>query len=210
MDESPFDVYYNEYDEWYERNRFAYLSELKALEIEIPKGKRGLEVGVGTGRFAGPLGVSFGVDPSVNMLRMAREREVEVVQGRGEELPFFDGIFDYVLMVITICFLDHPDTVISEIRRVLKPNGLIIVGIVDKESFLGKYYIEKKERGSKFYRNARFFSVNEVAELLERHGFRKKKVVQTLFDLPERLKGVEEPREGFGEGGFIVIIAEKI
>lgn len=209
MRSSPFDVYYEEYDEWYERNRFAYLSELKALEGEIPRDKRGLEVGIGTGRFAEPLGVSFGVDPSINMLKVAKERGAEVIQGRGEELPFYDCVFDYVLMVITICFLDDPSTVISEIRRVLKPNGLIIVGIVDRESFLGRYYMEKKEKGSKFYRDARFFSTEEVMKLLEEKGFRRKKVIQTIFDLPEKLKEVEEPKEGFGVGGFTVIVAEK-
>ncbi|MGY0287697.1 MAG: class I SAM-dependent methyltransferase [Candidatus Methanodesulfokora washburnensis] len=115
MSESPFDLYYKEYDEWYERNRFAYLTELEALKREIPRNKRGLEVGVGTGRFASPLGVPFGIDPSVGMIKVAKDRGVEVVQGVGEEMPFPDSAFDYVLLAITICFLEDPDRTILEV-----------------------------------------------------------------------------------------------
>ncbi|RZN59059.1 MAG: SAM-dependent methyltransferase [Thermoproteota archaeon] len=208
MSESPFDLYYKEYDEWYERNRFAYLTELEALKREIPRNKRGLEVGVGTGRFASPLGVPFGIDPSVSMIKVAKDRGVEVVQGVGEEMPFPDSAFDYVLLAITICFLKDPDRTILEIRRILKPNGFLIIGIVDRESFLGRYYIGKKEE-SKFYKHARFFSVGEILELIKGHGFREKRIVQTVFDLPGRIKEVEEPKEGFGIGGFVVIVAEK-
>jgi ubiquinone/menaquinone biosynthesis C-methylase UbiE len=49
-----FDKYFKEYDEWYEKNKLAYLSEVAALKKVIPKGKKGLEIGVGTGRFAKP------------------------------------------------------------------------------------------------------------------------------------------------------------
>lgn len=49
-----FDAYPKEYDQWYERNRFAYLSEIETLKKVISETGRGLEIGVGTGRFAEP------------------------------------------------------------------------------------------------------------------------------------------------------------
>jgi hypothetical protein len=51
----PFVLYYRRYDDWFERHRAAYLSELLAIRALLPWEGRGLEIGVGTGRFAGPL-----------------------------------------------------------------------------------------------------------------------------------------------------------
>ena len=61
-----FNDYTEEYEEWFDKNKFAYFSEIEALKKVIPKGK-GLEVGVGTGRFAEPLGIDVGIDPSKNI-----------------------------------------------------------------------------------------------------------------------------------------------
>ncbi len=84
-----FDTYTEEYEEWFNKNKFAYLSEIEALKKVIPAGK-GLEVGVGTGRFAEPLGIDIGVDPSENMLKIAKLRGIKTFQGYGENLPFKD------------------------------------------------------------------------------------------------------------------------
>ena len=42
-----FDRYYKRYDGWYKKNKFAYLSEVAAIKRILPKGGRGLEIGVG-------------------------------------------------------------------------------------------------------------------------------------------------------------------
>ena len=69
---------YKKYDLWYERNKFAYLSELEAVKKVLPKRGEGLEIGVGTGRFAAPLGITAGVDPSKNMIKIAKKRGIDV------------------------------------------------------------------------------------------------------------------------------------
>jgi len=63
-----FDRNWEKYENWFERHKNSYSSELKALKKAKPDGF-GLEVGVGSGRFAFPLGVKLGIDPSKNMLR---------------------------------------------------------------------------------------------------------------------------------------------
>ncbi|MDP8266919.1 MAG: hypothetical protein P9M07_08295 [Candidatus Aceula meridiana] len=73
-----FDRYYKKYDAWYDRNKFIYLPELKVLNNFIPQGGRGLEIGVGIGRFAAPLNIIIGIDPSNNMIEIARRRGVNV------------------------------------------------------------------------------------------------------------------------------------
>ncbi len=205
-----FDLYSEEYDEWYEKNRFAYLSEVEALKQVVPEKGKGLEIGVGTGRFAVPLGVSIGIDPSEKMLEIARKRGIKVFLGRGEQLPFGEKEFDFILIVVTLCFVDDPDPVISESRRVLKDGGKIIIGIVDKNSHLGRFYLQKKQQGHKLYEKATFYSVSEVIELLKKHNFGEIITYQTIFQPLGRLKEIEKPKKGYGEGSFVVICGKKI
>ncbi len=199
-----FDKHYKKYDAWYEKNKFAYFSELKALRKVLPKRGKGFEVGVGTGRFASALDVEYGLDPSLKMARIAGERGVKVEIGRGEKLPFKNQKFDFCLVVITISFVKEPGKVIKEIKRVLKKKGKLIVGMIDRESFLGRFYQRKK---SEFYKQAHLFSPPQAVTLLKKAGFKKFSFWQTIFHLPQKIKYVEKPKIGFGKGGFVVICA---
>ena len=138
-----FDKYYKKYDAWYDRNKFAYLSELEAVRKALPKAGKGLEVGVGTGRFAASLGIAYGLEPSVKMAELAIQRGVDVQIAPGEKIPFADNEFDYALIAITICFVKDPQKVIAETKRVLKNGAKIILAIVDKNSFLGQFLVCK-------------------------------------------------------------------
>ena len=201
-----FDRYYKKYDAWYDRNKFVYFSELKAIKKVLPKRGKGLEIGVGTGRFASKLGISHGVDPSLNMIALAKKRGIKAKIAKGENLPFENNTFDYILMVITLSFVQDPKKVIGESRRVLKNNGKLIVAIVDKDSFLGKYYRRKK---GVFYKHANLLSIKEVTTLLGKAGFRKFIFYQTIFKTPAEIKAQEPIKKGYGRGGFVVICASK-
>ncbi len=201
---NTFNRYYKRYDAWYERNRFAYLSELEAIKKVLPGKGKGLEIGVGTGRFAQALGITTGVDPAKNVIKIARQRGVDAYVASGEDLPFEEGSFDYAAIIITISFTKNPRKVLKEAARVLKREGKIVIGIVDKNSFLGKFYQKKK---GVFYKQASFFSVSELTNLLKEAGFSKFSYYQTVFDFPDKINSIEKPRKGFGKGGFVVISA---
>ena len=203
-----FDVYAEEYDNWYERYKFAYLSELEALKRVVPKGGKGVEIGVGTGRFAKPLGVSIGLDPSKNMLQIAKKRGIETISGKGENLPFADKKFDFVLIVNTLCFVNDIRRVVIEAGRALKDRGKIIIGLIEGDSFLGRDYQNRKKE-SKFYKEAKFQSGRDIVELFRNYHFRGVVTFQTIFRSPEKIKEIENPREGLGKGGFTVVCAEK-
>lgn len=197
---------YKKYDRWYDKYKFAFLSELEAIKKVLPKEGKGLEIGVGTGRFASALGIRQGVDPSENMIQMARTRGVRVKVAFGENLPFKKGAFDYAVIITTLCLVRDPKVVLYEAKRVLRKEGIIILGIIDRESFLGKYYQDKK---SVFFKPAEFFSPGEVIHLLKETGYTQLSHYQTLFKLPGEINTIETPQKGFGKGGFCVIAGKK-
>ena len=201
-----FDRYYKKYDAWYDKHRFAYLSELKAIKKVLPKKGRGLEVGVGSGRFAASLGIEYGIDPSRKMLQIAKKRGVNVEWSRGEKLPYRNSAFDYIAIIISLCFVRNPLKALEEAHRVLKKNGKVIIGIIDKNSFLGKFYQQKK---SMFYKQANFFSVKEVSDLLKATNFNRINYYQSIFKLPGQVNAIEKPKKNFGQGGFVVVSARK-
>lgn len=195
------------YEEWFENNKLAYLSELKSVKSLLPKGK-GIEIGVGTGRFAEPLAINFGIDPSIAMLRKARKRGIDVIEGIGENLPIRNSFFDFALITTTLCFLQNIEITFKEVKRILKENGKIIIAFIDRESFLGKVYVEKQENNP-FYRTAKFYSSEEVIEKLKQVGFSNPEIKQTLFTFPEGLEKIDDVQEGYGEGGFIIVRMRK-
>ena len=198
--DEPFENRADEYDAWYERHRLAYRSELRALRRLVGRPGRALEVGVGTGRFAAPLGVAFGVDPAGAMLRRARERDVAVVRAVGEGLPVGADSLDLVLVALTLCFFDAPDRALIEARRVLRPDGRLVLGFLDPTSPPGRRY--REESRGPFYKGARFYPPDETADFLREAGFRIRRAVQTLFGLPSERSEVDASRPGVGAGMF--------
>lgn len=200
-----FEKYSDAYDRWFEDNPDLYEAELEVIRQMLPGNMaKGVEVGVGSGKFAGPLGITVGVEPSDKMAAKAIRRGIEVYSGVAEALPFADGRFHFVLMVTTICFVDDVHKSFNEAFRVLRPDGFIIVGFVDKQSELGKEYARKKEE-SRFYTDAEFFSTQEVLCYLKKAGFEVVEIRQTLIsgELPGKLQN------GFGAGAFVVIKGKK-
>jgi ubiquinone/menaquinone biosynthesis C-methylase UbiE len=176
--------------------------------MQLPKTGRGVEVGVGSGRFAVPFGITEGVEPSPKMAELARQRGISVIEGVAEDLPFPDLEFDFLLMVTTICFVDDLDRSFQEAYRVLKKDGVLVIGFVDRTSPVGQLYQKFKEN-SVFYREATFYSVEEVVTSLKKAGFQTFSFSQTIFNQLKDIKAPEPTREGYGEGSFVVIRAIK-
>jgi len=203
-----FEEFAGEYEEWFEKHEWAYKSELKAVRKLLPDFTHAIEIGIGTGRFAIPLGIKNGVEPSPRMAGIARARGLCVVERPCEDLPYDDRQFDLVLMVTTICFVDDVSKCLSEIDRVLQPGGHILVGFIDSNSRLGKLY-QAKKGASKFYGDATFYSFTEVREFLRTSGFDDLVSVQTIFRPPSEMDSPDEVKKGSGEGSFVVMRGRK-
>jgi len=204
----PFDRHAEQYDAWFERHPHLYASELRALRALMPRSTLGIEIGVGTGRFALPLGIHWGADASVRMLEMAKARGLKSVSARAEVLPFKASRFDLVLFVTTLCFLEDVETALGEANRVLRCPGTILIGMFDRDSPLWSSFI-REIRESIFFREARFYSVELVTSLMRRLGFNQFEYCQTLGRPLIEIRKVEPVEKGYGEGLFAVIKASK-
>lgn len=199
----PFDADAVSYDGWFEEHAAEYRAELEAVRALLPEFTRAVEIGVGTGRFAAPLGIRFGVEPSSAMARIARSRGIQVVKGVAERLPLDTETLDLVLMVTMLCFLDDVGQALSEAHRVLANGGHIVVGFLDRETDLGRVYEGRKEK-STFYRMARFLSSGEVVAGLREAGFENVETVQTIFGRTVEAGRPSPVEPGHGEGLFVV------
>lgn len=203
----PFEEFPDHYEDWFEENQAVYESELQALQTLLPKGKQVIEIGVGSGRFAAPLDIRTGIEPSSQMRKLARQRGIDAREGVAENLPLEDSQFDFVLMVTTICFLDDIEKAFREVQRILKPAGEFIIGFIDRESEVGQTYQQYKNE-SPFYSIATFYSVDEIISYLKKTGFRDFEFVQTIFRNLSEIKEPEPVKTGYGEGSFVGINAK--
>lgn len=205
----PFETHALEYDQWFNKYPYVFESEVAALRAALPYGDiYGIEVGLGTGRFSNALGIKEGVEPAAAMREIAMARGIDVFDATAEHLPYKDLRFDFVLMTSCINYFNKLDPAFREANRVLKKNGTLIVGVIDKNSTIGKSY-EIKRPESIFYKQAIFYPVEKVAQEIHKAGFNKMEYTQTLFEGLENIKKFEPARPGYGDGSFVVINAIK-
>jgi ubiquinone/menaquinone biosynthesis C-methylase UbiE len=186
---------YDDVADVYDRVRTEFhalpAADLVAL-IAPPAGGRVLDVGTGTGAAAmaaseavGPEGLVVGLDPSLEMLRRARERGVEcLVAGEALDLPFAAASFDAVVAAFVIFFFTRYETALFDMVRVLRPGGKVGVttwgGTEDEfrrtwrevaESFVGKDLVKDAIRRASPWEE-RFSDPRWLQESLREAGLR--------------------------------------
>ncbi len=133
---------------------FAKYMEPGALEIlanwQIKPGNKMLDVGCGAGQISIPAtraGVHVtGVDIDTNSLEQARARaateglKVQFDEGDAEDLPYPDASFDTVVSLIGAMFAPRPERVASELIRVCRPGGRILMANWTPTSFVGHMF----------------------------------------------------------------------
>lgn len=187
-------IYTKKYDEWFDTPFGAYADRLeKSLILRYlgdVRGKRILDLGCGTGNYAIELArrgaIVTGIDASMDMLETAGEKAkskgllITFLAGKAEDMPFKADSFD-VLVSVTACeFFGNMQMAAGEMKRVLRPDGTIVIGTINKLSLYG---VEKKVspvfKIESSYKNARFISIYG----LKRH-FRVIRWKTTIFALP--------------------------
>jgi ubiquinone/menaquinone biosynthesis C-methylase UbiE len=122
-------------DAWW--SRFDAIVRLGNL-----RGRRVLDIGCGTGALAESLSERaaarvWGVDPSEEMVRVARARvprSVGIRTGRAEELPFRESWFDGAVFSLVVHLVARPSA-FTEAARVLVPGGRVVVATFAHDHF---------------------------------------------------------------------------
>ncbi len=152
--------------------RFSDPTQLLTL-LEPDAEQRLLDVGGGTGRVAHSLTEYMGqvcvVDVSAGMLAQARDKGLCACRGGAERLPFSDGALDRVLVVDAFHhFQDWPQAA-SELLRVLRPGGRIVIEEPDIRHSAVKF-IALGER--LLLMRSRFYAPDDLAQLFWAEGGR--------------------------------------
>jgi ubiquinone/menaquinone biosynthesis C-methylase UbiE len=97
---------------------------------------RELEIGIGSGLnlplYRGNVRSVIGLEPSSELLRMAGRKvtaasvPVEFLEGSAEAIPLEDDSVDTVVTTWTLCTIPDVDRALGEVRRVLRPDGLLL------------------------------------------------------------------------------------
>jgi ubiquinone/menaquinone biosynthesis C-methylase UbiE len=127
--------------------RFLRRLRSQALSL-LPANSRILEVGAGTGLnfpFYPPGARGVASELSCEMIKLARAKEhprgVTLVQASAERLPFQDESFDAALATLVFCSISSPEIAFSELRRVVRPGGqIVLLEHVRPEGILGYFF----------------------------------------------------------------------
>ena len=156
----------NRYDWIVQIMGFGQVSRLRRKTVEfaeVAPGECVLDVGCGTGDLTllakervGSTGQVCGLDASPEMIEVARRKaarkhaEVDFRVDVIERLPYPDGSFDVVLSSLMMHHLpaDLKPIALAEIRRVLKPNGRLV--IVDFKGLLKQQGVAKLVKAAGF------------------------------------------------------------
>jgi ubiquinone/menaquinone biosynthesis C-methylase UbiE len=141
------------------------------------RGRRVLDVGCGTGTLAAWLAQDaaarvWGVDPSPEMLDVARRKVpagVGLKEGRAEALPFRDGWFERVVMMLVLHHVDR-GRASAEVQRVLGEGGRLVIGTFAPAQF-DDYYLARFFPSIPVVDRARFDTPEQLGNLLREAGF---------------------------------------
>jgi len=136
-----------------------------------------LDVGCGTGKYLVELAkknrICYGIDPLVEVSlavaqRMAEKAKVNInlLQAEGENIPFPENFFDAVLFLSTIQHVNDADKTLSEINRVLKNKGILLISAPLRKNIFNFFQDIFKP---KYFTYS--FSFNELKTLIQKNGF---------------------------------------
>ena len=140
MQEASTEGLYDLWAKFYDRTfgALVHRRQTRAIEeLRVRPGDRVLDLGVGTGlslmKYPREAAV-VGVDLSGGMLARAKEKldqqgfdNVSLVQGDAMQTPFADDAFDCVMVSHVISVVSDPNRLLAEAKRVVKPEGRIVV-----------------------------------------------------------------------------------
>ena len=172
---ATFDAFAEKYDLWFETPLGKYVADTEkrlTLALAAPqRGEKMLDVGIGTGFFA----IEFlkrgaeitGIDVSLDMLEVARRKGFRnLAPEDAVDLSFPDETFDLVVSITALEFIKEPRRAVSEMVRVCKKGGRIIVGTLGADSlWAAKRRQEMKNNPASVFHDAHFYTLTELRQI---------------------------------------------
>ena len=121
------------YDKAFAPFEKRFLAEWRGETLSyLPENSRILEIGAGTGanfKFYPTAKCAVASEVSIKMLEIARQKtnEIYLVQADAENLPFPVNHFDAAFATLVFCSIPKPENAFAELKRIVKPNGKIIL-----------------------------------------------------------------------------------
>lgn len=175
----------------------------------LSKNSKILDVGCGAGVMAKEVANRgyevFGMDYSYNMIKKANalcgvnmKFDMKFLQGDIESLPFKDSVFDMVLCLGVITYLKSEKKALREMSRVLKPDGTLILSILNKVSLAKCFDIPVlvKRRLQKTVSNI-------IVSLKKRTEIKKNYFAQKSYFIPSLRNSLKNA--GFAESDCVAV-----
>ncbi len=178
------------YNRRYEHNRLSEVIEELKKTITLNRNSIMMDVGCGTAywldHFSNDTSNLFGVDLSFGMLQKAAQRNkyFKLVQASAEFLPYKEKSFDIIICINALHFF-NTNHFINECSTLLKPNGNIVLVVLDLHNPESYWYAYNYFKSIKEYDYNRFESIDKIEDNLKQNNFRKvsHKIVQVVEDV---------------------------
>jgi dolichol-phosphate mannosyltransferase len=133
-----------------------------------------LDAGCGSSLIVQSLNNAVGMEFNFGKLRFLRHHGIPLARGSAFALPFKDASFDCVISSQVIEHLAYDEVLFSEMRRVLRPGGMLILGTPDYAT-IGWRIIEPTYRfvlpGGYADEHITHYTREKLTEIVMRHGF---------------------------------------
>lgn len=160
----------------------AKLLNFALAKVDVQEDDKVLDIGFGPGTLIYKMaknittGCVYGIDISMDMvnkacqknLKFIESKKVELKQGSVEDIPFENDFFDKLCTLNTIYFWPDPEKSIREIHRVLRTDGMLLIGFRIKEQFQNNPYTQT---------GFNLYTEEDVRSLLEKAGFREVEII---------------------------------
>lgn len=151
-------------------------SKLKILDIGCGKGE--FLVNISNDKFD-----KYGVEINPDGYKICKEKKIKVYNQELKDLTFGDNIFDAITLRHVIEHLDKPNEIMHSIKRILKEDGILVMGTPNTDG-LGFRYGQNIWFHLDAPRHLILYNKKSLEYLLNKAGFKVVREKNTFYDFP--------------------------